>query len=82
MGAPVRAGTPSWRGTLRGPGVPLLVAVNKADRPTTIRSPLSFTRLASASRSVSATHGLGTGDLLDGVVAALGDASRKAERGR
>ena len=64
-----------------GAGVPVLVAVNKV-RPSRRRvtSPPSSTRSASASRSpVSATHGLGTGDLLDAIVEALGDRPPRAD---
>ncbi len=51
--AGLRAGDAELAKTLRGADVPVLVAVNKADRPGTSTSPLNSTSSASASRSRS-----------------------------
>ena len=60
----------------------MLVAVNKADRPNDYAATAEFHGLGLGEPlAVSATHGLGTGDLLDAIVAALGD-RRRGRRGR
>ncbi|MBS1886273.1 MAG: ribosome biogenesis GTPase Der [Actinobacteria bacterium] len=72
--AGLRAGDAELARTLRGSEVPVLVVVNKADRPDDYGATAEFHSLGLGEPlAVSATHGLGTGDLLDAVVAALGD---------
>jgi GTP-binding protein len=72
--AGLRAGDAELAKTLRGGGVPVLVAVNKSDRPNDYAATAEFHALGLGEPlPVSATHGLGTGDLLDAVVVALGD---------
>jgi GTP-binding protein len=73
--AGVRAGDAELAATLRGAEVPVLLAANKVDRPADaphLTAELHKLGLGEPS-SVSATHGLGTGDLLDRIVEALGD---------
>jgi len=78
--AGMRAGDAELAKTLRGATVPTLVAVNKADRPGDEHLVAEFHKLGlGAPLAVSATHGLGSGDLLDRLVAALGDAQPAAE---
>jgi len=72
--AGLRAGDAELARTLRGSKAPVLVAVNKADRPNDYAATAEFHSLGLGDPlPVSATHGLGTGDLLDAIVAALGD---------
>jgi len=72
--AGLRAGDAELAKTLRGAGVPVLVAVNKADVPNDYAATAEFHQLGLGEPlAVSATHGLGTGDLLDAIVAALGE---------
>ena len=72
--AGLRAGDAELAKTLRGGGVPVIVAVNKADRPDDYAVTAEFHGLGLGDPlAVSATHGLGTGDLLDAIVAALGE---------
>jgi len=72
--AGLRAGDAELAKTLRGGEVPVLVAVNKADRANDYGIAAEFHGLGLGEPlPVSATHGLGTGDLLDGIAAALGD---------
>ncbi len=72
--AGLRAGDAELAKTLRGSDVPVLVAVNKADRPNDFGFTAEFHGLGLGEPlPLSATHGLGTGDLLDGIVAMLGD---------
>jgi len=72
--AGLRAGDAELARTLRGSKAPVLVAVNKADRPNDYAATAEFHALGLGDPlPVSATHGLGTGDLLDAIVAALGD---------
>jgi GTP-binding protein len=72
--AGLRAGDAELAKTLRGGEVPVLVAVNKADRPNDFGFTAEFHGLGLGEPlPLSATHGLGTGDLLDGIVAMLGD---------
>ncbi|HET7510077.1 MAG TPA: ribosome biogenesis GTPase Der [Solirubrobacterales bacterium] len=90
--AGLRAGDAELAKTLRGGEVPVIVVVNKVDRPDEYASPAEFHALGLGEPlAVSATHGLGTGDLLDAVTAALGaresqpegdDATRVAVIGR
>ena len=72
--AGLRAGDAELARTLRGAEVPVLVVVNKADRPNDYAATAEFHSLGLGEPlAVSATHGLGTGDLLDAIVVALGD---------
>ena len=72
--AGLRAGDADLAKTLRGAEVPVLVVVNKADRPNDYAVTAEFHSLGLGEPlAVSATHGLGTGDLLDAIVVALGD---------
>ena len=72
--AGLRAGDAELARTLRGSRSPVVVAVNKADRPNDYSVTAEFHGLGLGEPlAVSATHGLGTGDLLDAIVAALGD---------
>jgi GTP-binding protein len=73
-GAGVRAGDAEVAKELRGGAAPVLVAVNKVDRPGDDYLTADFHSLGLGEPlAVSATHGLGTGDLLDRVVELLGD---------
>jgi GTPase len=72
--AGVRAGDAELAETLRGGDVPVLVVVNKVDRPDDEHLGAEFHKLGLSDPAViSATHGLGSGDLLDRVVALLGE---------
>ncbi len=72
--AGLRVGDAELARTLRGSGVPVLVVVNKADRPNDYAATAEFHSLGLGEPlAVSATHGLGTGDLLDAIVIAIGD---------
>ncbi len=78
--AGLRAGDAELAKTLRGGGVPVLVAVNKSDRPNDHAATAEFHALGLGEPlPVSATHGLGTGDLLDAVVLALGEREPRLE---
>ena len=73
--AGLRAGDAELAATLRAAEVPVLVASNKIDRPGDAYGAAEFHGLGLGEPlPVSATHGLGTGDLLDQVVSRLGDA--------
>jgi GTP-binding protein len=73
-GAGVRAGDAELAKTLRGGHAPVLVAVNKIDRPEDEHLTAEFHALGLGEPlAVSATHGLGSGDLLDRVVELIGD---------
>jgi GTP-binding protein len=72
--AGLRAGDAELAKTLRGGEVPVIVAVNKADRPNDYAATAEFHALGLGEPlPVSATHGLGTGDLLDAIVTGLGE---------
>jgi len=72
--AGLRGGDADLAKTLRGSQVPVIVVVNKADRPDDYSVTAEFHGLGLGDPvPVSATHGLGTGDLLDAITAALGD---------
>jgi GTP-binding protein len=72
--AGLRAGDAELAATLRGAEVPVLVAANKSDSPADAHLVAEFHKLGLGDpEPVSATHGLGTGDLLDRVVEALGE---------
>jgi GTP-binding protein len=78
--AGLRTGDADLAKTLRGAAVPVLVAVNKADRPNDFAVTAEFHGLGLGDpHPVSATHGLGTGDLLDAIVAALGEREPRPE---
>lgn len=78
--AGLRAGDAELARTLRGSEVPVLVAVNKADRPDDYATTAEFHALGLGEPlAVSATHGLGSGDLLDAIVAALGERGPRPE---
>ena len=78
--AGLRAGHAELAKTLRGGDGPVLVVVNKADRADDYGIAAEFHTLGLGEPlPVSATHGLGTGDLLDATVAALGERERQAE---
>jgi GTPase len=75
-----RAGDLDLAKTLRGSQVPVIVVVNKADRPNDYAITAEFHGLGLGDPiAVSATHGLGTGDLLDAITAALGDREPQAD---
>jgi len=72
--AGLRGGDADLAKTLRGSQVPVIVVVNKADRPDDYSISAEFHSLGLGDPiAVSATHGLGTGDLLDAITAAIGD---------
>jgi len=78
--AGLRGGDAELAKTLRGSEVPVFVAVNKADRPDDYGITAEFNGLGLGEPvAVSATHGLGTGDLLDAIVAALGEREARPE---
>ncbi|HEY1284742.1 MAG TPA: ribosome biogenesis GTPase Der [Solirubrobacterales bacterium] len=78
--AGVRAGDAEVAEALRGAEVPVLVVVNKIDRPGDGHMTAEFYGLGLGEPlGVSATHGLGSGDLLDRVVEALGERPKEAE---
>ncbi len=72
--AGLRAGDAELARTLRSGEVPVLVVVNKVDRPGDEHLGAEFHQLGLGDPIVvSATHGLGSGDLLDRVVERLGE---------
>jgi GTPase len=78
--AGLRSGDAELARTLRGGEVPVLVAVNKADRPDDYAATAEFHALGLGEPlPVSATHGLGSGDLLDAISAALGEREPRPE---
>ncbi|MGN6557805.1 MAG: ribosome biogenesis GTPase Der [Solirubrobacterales bacterium] len=78
--AGLRAGDAELAKTLRGSQAPVIVVVNKADRPDDYAITAEFHALGLGDPiAVSATHGLGTGDLLDAIAAALGDREPQPE---
>jgi GTP-binding protein len=82
-GAGVRAGDAELAKTLRGGRVPVLVAVNKIDRPEDEHLTAEFHALGLGDPlAVSATHGLGSGDLLDRIVELIGDRGHQPEPDR
>jgi GTPase len=79
--AGVRAGDAELAQTLRGADVPVLVVANKVDRPEDEHLTAELNRLGLGEPlPVSATHGLGSGDLLDRVVAELGERGGAVEQ--
>ncbi|MGN6585914.1 MAG: ribosome biogenesis GTPase Der [Solirubrobacterales bacterium] len=78
--AGLRAGDAELAKTLRGSQVPVIVVVNKADRHDDYAITAEFHALGLGDPiAVSATHGLGTGDLLDAIAAVLGDREPQPE---
>jgi GTP-binding protein len=79
--AGLRPGDEELAAVLRGSDRPVIVATNKCDAPADLALAAEFHRLGLGDPvPVSAAHGLGTGDLLDRVVAALpGDAPAAAD---
>jgi GTP-binding protein len=72
--AGVRAGDAEVAAELRRSESPVLVVVNKVDRPGDEHLTAEFHSLGLGGPfAVSATHGLGTGDLLDRIVELLGE---------
>ena len=72
--AGIRAGDAEVAKELRGSDRPTLVVVNKVDRPGEEHLTAEFHSLGLGEPlAVSASHGLGTGDLLDKVVELLGE---------
>ena len=80
--AGLRAGDAEVATELRWGETPVVVAVNKVDRPGDEHLTAEFHSLGLGEPlAVSATHGLGTGDLLDRVVELLGDRPPRADAG-
>jgi GTP-binding protein len=78
--AGVRAGDAELARTLRGAAVPVLVVANKVDRPEDEHLTAELHGLGLGEPATfSATHGLGSGDLLDRVVELLGERARPTE---
>ncbi len=78
--AGVRAGDAELASALRGAEVPVLVVANKLDRPEDEHLTAELHTLGLGEPlPVSASHGLGSGDLLDRVVELLGDSARPGE---
>ncbi len=74
--AGVRAGDAELAKMLRRSEVPVLVVANKVDRPEDEHLSAELYRLGLGEPlAVSATHGLGSGDLLDRIVSLLGEAT-------
>ncbi len=72
--AGLRGGDADLARTLRGGEAPVVVVANKADRPGEHHLAAEFHKLGLGEPlAVSATHGLGAGDLLDRVVELLGE---------
>jgi GTP-binding protein len=79
--AGVRAGDAELAKTLRGADVPVVVVANKLDRPEDEHMTAELHKLGLGEPlPVSASHGLGSGDLLDRVVELLGERARPGER--
>jgi GTP-binding protein len=75
--AGVRAGDAELARTLRGSETPVVVVANKVDRSGEEHLAAEFHQLGLGEPiPVSATHGLGTGDLLDRLTDLLGDRAR------
>ncbi len=78
--AGVRAGDADLAKTLRGADVPVVVVANKLDRPEDEHMTAELNKLGLGEPlPVSATHGLGSGDLLDRVVELLGERAQPGE---
>jgi GTP-binding protein len=78
--AGVRAGDAELAETLRGAAVPVLVVANKLDRPEDEHMTAELHKLGLGEPlAVSASHGLGSGDLLDRAVELLGEQAKPEE---
>jgi len=78
--AGVRAGDVELAKTLRGAEVPVIVVANKVDRPEDEHLTAELNQLGLGEPlPVSASHGLGSGDLLDRAVELLGEHAQPAE---
>jgi GTP-binding protein len=78
--AGLRSGDQDMARQLRDSPVPVVLAVNKSDRAEDQYQAAEFHALGLGEPyPVSATHGMGTGDLLDHVVEALGDRPPRIE---
>jgi GTP-binding protein len=78
--AGLRAGDQDMARRLRDSPVPVVLAVNKSDRAEDQYQAAEFHALGLGEPyPVSATHGMGSGDLLDRVVEALGDRPPRIE---
>lgn len=78
--AGVRAGDAELAKTLRGADVPVVVVANKLDRSEDEHMSAELNKLGLGEpMPVSASHGLGSGDLLDRVVELLGDRAQPGE---
>ncbi len=78
--AGVRAGDAELAKTLRGAEVPVVVVANKLDRPEDEHMSAELNKLGLGEPlPVSASHGLGSGDLLDRVVELLGERAQADE---
>ncbi len=72
--AGLRIGDAELARTLRGGETPVLLVANKLDRSADLHLAAEFHKLGLGEPlAVSASHGLGTGDLLDRLVAMLGE---------
>ena len=72
--AGLRTGDAELAKTLRGGDPPVVVVANKSDRPADVHLSAEFHKLGLGEPlAVSATHGLGAGDLLDRLVDLLGE---------
>jgi GTP-binding protein len=80
--AGLRAGDAELAKTLRGSEVPVLVVANKLDRPEDEHLTAELHKLGLGEpQPVSATHGLGSGDLLDRIVELLGEREPRVDTG-
>jgi len=78
--AGARAGDAELAKTLRGADVPVVVVANKLDRPEDEHMTAELNKLGLGEPlGVSATHGLGSGDLLDRLVELLGEHAQPGE---
>jgi len=78
--AGLRAGDDELARELRGGGIPVIVAANKIDSAKSIPDAAEFYALGLGDpTAVSAVQGLGTGDLLDRIVAALDEGPEPPE---
>jgi GTP-binding protein len=80
--AGLRPGDAELAAELRGAGTPVVVAANKVDDAAAMAGAAEFYALGLGDPlAVSATHGLGTGDLLDRITAGLEGAEGPDEEG-